>query len=86
MNPLSDTHPTIEAVLLEGYRRMTPEQKLQRIADLNLALAEVAAARIRAQYGADISDRELQLRLASLRLDRETMIRVFDWDPEEHGY
>ena len=30
--------------------------------------------------------REKFLRLASLRLDRETMIEVYGWDPEEEGY
>ncbi len=33
-----------------------------------------------------IPERELRLRLASLWLDRETMIRVFHWDPEPEGY
>jgi len=34
----------------------------------------------------DLSERELRLRLAALWLDRETMIEVFAWDPEEMGY
>ncbi|MEE8584101.1 MAG: hypothetical protein V3T83_04545 [Acidobacteriota bacterium] len=46
----------------------------------------MAAARIREQYGPRISDRELQMRLAALQLDRKIMIEVFDWDPEEKGY
>jgi hypothetical protein len=33
----------------------------------------------------DLRSRSL-LRLAALWLDHETMIRVFDWDPEIHGY
>ena len=45
----------------------------------------MAAMRIRQQYG-EMSERELQLRLGALWLDRETMIRVFDWDPKEKGY
>jgi hypothetical protein len=45
----------------------------------------VALARIRKQRGS-IPERELRLRLASLWLDRETMIRVFRWDPEREGY
>jgi len=33
-----------------------------------------------------VPERELRLRLAALRLDRETMIGVFNWDPEVQGY
>jgi len=31
-------------------------------------------------------EREVRLRLASLRLDREVMVTVFGWDPHEEGY
>lgn len=82
----SDTDPRVEKLLLEGYRRMTPSQKLERVASLNRALDELAKARIRATYGSHLSSRELLLRLGALRLGRATMIRVFNWDPEEHGY
>lgn len=82
----SDTHPQIQQILIEGYRKMTPAQKLERVAALNRALDQLATARIKATYGADISDRELKLRLVALRLDREVMIKVFSWDPVEQGY
>lgn len=85
--PLSpDTTPEAEELLLTGYRAMSPEEKLRRIFDLNRLAEEVAAERIRSQYGPDLSARELQLRLAALRIDRETMIRAFGWDPEVEGY
>jgi hypothetical protein len=29
---------------------------------------------------------EMRLRLASLRLGRDTMVKVFGWDPEEMGW
>ena len=80
-----DTPPEIERVLLEGYRRMSAAQKLARVLDMNRTVELMALARIRAEHpGA--TDRELMLRLASLRLDRETMIRVSHWDPAERGY
>jgi hypothetical protein len=47
---------------------------------------ELAAARIKARYGPDLSERELRLRLAALWIDRETMVRAFGWDPEIQGY
>jgi len=81
-----DTPPDVEERILEGYRRMSPAEKIQRVVELNRAVETMAAARVREQYGPDLSDRELRLRLAALRLDRRTMIEVFGWDPEEHGY
>ena len=81
-----DTPPEVETILLEGYRRMTPQQKIRRVGELQQMAESMAAGRIRAQYGSDISDRELRLRLAALRLDRETMVEVFGWDPAVEGY
>jgi hypothetical protein len=81
---VSDTHPKIEAMMLEAYRRMTPAQKIARVQALNETVLQMAAARLKKQYG-EMSERELRLRLASLWLDRATMIRVFHWDPEQHG-
>lgn len=80
-----DTSPEVREMMIAGYRRMSPAQKLQRVLDLNRATEALARARIRAQYGPDLSEREENLRLAALTLDRETMIRVFDWDPDVHG-
>ncbi|HUP42826.1 MAG TPA: hypothetical protein VM599_06410 [Thermoanaerobaculia bacterium] len=82
----SDTSPDAETVQIEGYRRMTPAQKARIVEDLNLAVRQMAAARIRSRYGPDLPERELRLRLAALWLDRETMIRAFGWDPEKEGY
>lgn len=86
MRPQSpDTPLEIEEMILERYRRMSPAEKLRIVEDLNRTALAMAAARIRAQYG-DLSERELGLRLASLWRDRETMIKVFGWDPEREGY
>jgi hypothetical protein len=82
----SDTARSAEAFVIEGYRSMSAADKLRRVDDLNEAILELAAARIRRERGVDIPERELRLRLASLWLDRETMVRVFGWDPEEKGY
>ena len=81
---LSDTSPEAERILIEGYRKMSPRQKLERVVSMNRALVALSTARIKATYG-DISDWEMKLRLAALRLDRDTMINVFGWDPEEEG-
>lgn len=72
--------------MLEGLRSMTPAEKLRRVVELNRAVETMAAIRIRRQYGPDLPDDELRLRLAALRLPRQTMIDLFDWDPEQKGY
>jgi Rv0078B-related antitoxin len=56
-------------------------QKLARVVDLSAASRQMAAARIRREHpGAD--ETEIKMRLAELVLGRETMRRVFDWDPD----
>ncbi len=81
----SDTPPHIQKILIAGYRLMSPQQKLKRVNELTIAVQQMALVRIKQQYGA-ISEREQQLRLASLWLDRKTMIKVFNWDPVVEGY
>ncbi|MBN2001705.1 hypothetical protein JW935_29465 [candidate division KSB1 bacterium] len=80
-----DTPPHIQKVLIAGYRNMSPQQKLKRVSELTLAVQQLALARIRKQYG-PLPEREQQLRLASLWLDREIMKRVFHWDIQKVGY
>ena len=82
---IQDTHPLIEKMIIEGYRKMTPLQKLERVSELNKSIQQIALARIRKQYG-NVSEKEQRLRLASLWLDRDIMIKVFDWDPQKKGY
>jgi hypothetical protein len=81
-----DTQPEIEEMLLERYRRMSPLDRLRQVFELNYTVQGMAALRLQAQYGPDLSERELRLRLAALWLDRETMIEVYGWDPEVEGY
>ena len=85
MEPGDDTSPEARRVQVEGYRRMSPQQKLARVFSLNRTLECLASARIKAWYGPQLSERELRLRLAALRLDRDTMVRVFGWDPDIEG-
>ena len=82
---MNDTHTVIEKIVIEGYRKMTSWEKMKRVSELNKAVQQLALSRIRKQYG-DIPEHEQKLRLASLWLDRDTMIRVFDWDPKIKGH
>jgi hypothetical protein len=82
---MHDTPELIHKKLIDGYRNMPPWEKMKRISELNQAAQQLALSRIRHQYG-EISEQEQRLRLAALWLDRETMIQVFGWDPQEMGY
>ena len=82
---ISDTHPKIQKMLIEHYRKMTAQQKLESVTELNHAVQQLALSRILKKYG-PISEYEQKLRLAALWLDRETMIKVFNWDPLKEGY
>jgi hypothetical protein len=81
----SDTSRAAERVIIEGYRQMTPAQKLARVVSMNRALVQLASARLRDQYGSDMPPDELRLRLAALRLDAKLMREAFHWDPSAHG-
>jgi hypothetical protein len=85
-DPTRDTPAEVEQRLIERLRRMTPLQRLAMAMDLSEGVRQLAAARIRAQYGPGISERELHLRLAALAVDRDTLIAAFGWDPEVEGY
>jgi len=81
----SDTPKEVENLIVLGYRRMTPREKLERVGKLNRSLRALARAGIRQRYGANLPETEVRLRLAALSIDRETMIQAFGWDPDEHG-
>ncbi|HEX4963341.1 MAG TPA: hypothetical protein VF173_21100 [Thermoanaerobaculia bacterium] len=81
-----DTPPEIEEMMIERYRLMPPLDRLRQVFELNYRAQWLASLRIRTQYGPDLSEEELRLRLAALWLDRETMIEVYGWDPEVKGY
>src|SRR5438270_8130046 len=60
----NDTDPLVEAMLVEGYRRMSPSQKLERVRALTRAVQELALVDIRRRHP-DADEREQALRLAS---------------------
>lgn len=63
---------------------MSPQEKLEIVRRLNRSLVALAEAGVRQRHPG-ISEREVKLRAASLRLPRETMIRAFGWDPKSAG-
>ena len=84
-DPTNDTHPKIEAFLVEGYRRMSPTQKLERVRALTRAVQELALLDVRRRHP-DADSREQALRVASRWIEPELMAQAFGWDPREVGY
>jgi hypothetical protein len=80
----SDTSLEVDELMFQLWRKATPAQKLQKVLSIGRMVNELVRSELRQRYPSATS-REIELRLASRNLDRETMIRVFDWDPELHG-
>src|SRR5690348_13611001 len=80
--PLSDTSPEAEKVLIELYRQAPAWKKLRQVSQLTRMVQELALCDIRRRHP-HADAREQQLRLASRWLSGETMRRVFGWDPEK---
>ena len=78
-----DTDPEALEVFLELHRRMTPTQRLARVFELTAFQESLQQASVRRMYP-QADEREIFLRVASRRLDRDTMIQVYGWDPDLH--
>ena len=80
-----DTDPRALEVFLDLQRKMDVSQKFQAIFGLMAMLWNFSEAGVRSMYP-KANDREVFLRTAARRLDRDTMIRVYGWDPQEHDW
>ena len=78
----NDTSTDAERILIDGYRKMSPARKLERVFDLSETLWQMSRQRIVERYGSTLSEREIRLRLAALYLDRETMVAAFGYSPD----
>jgi hypothetical protein len=81
----SDTDPRIEAFIVEGYRRMSPSQKFDRVQALTKSVQELALIDVRRRYP-DATSQEQALRVASRWLEPKLMRNAFGWNVEETGY
>lgn len=81
---ISDTSPEVDRIMFEYWRRATYTQKLERMLSIGRSVNELTRAELRRRYPAALP-REIELRLASRSLDRDTMIKAFGWDPLVHG-
>lgn len=81
----SDTHPDVERLQIEGYRRMSPGRKLMLVFDMIEFARALARSDVKRRHP-HAGEREIDLRVASRWLDRDLMVKAFGWDPEKEGY
>lgn len=81
----NDTHPKIEAILIEGYRKMSASQKLERVCALTQAVQALALLDVRRRHPT-ADAREQALRVASRWIEPDLMLRAFGWDVRKEGY
>jgi hypothetical protein len=77
----SDTDPKALEVFLARQRTLTVTEKIEAVFQQNELLRSLTEARER-QLHPDSTDREIFLRIVAHRLDRETMMRVYGWHPD----
>lgn len=80
--PYSDTDPKAMEVWLDLQRRMPAGQKLTAVLAASHLVLQMYEAGVRLQYP-EADDREIFLRVAARHLDRDLMIGVYGWDPEQ---
>lgn len=80
-----DTDPEIERVLIDLARATPDWKKFEQVAAMTAACRRLALVGLRDRYP-QATEEELQRRLAAVVLDRETVIKVYGWDPEVEGY
>jgi hypothetical protein len=72
----SDTEPAIEQRLVEGWRRLTPAEKLRLVLRMNATVRHLALAGVRQRYPT-ASAREQFLRLAQVTLGPELARKAY---------
>ncbi len=72
----TDTHPKMEALQIELWRRASPTQKMNMLAQLNASARRLALAGLRSRYP-QADETELRRRLATLLLGEELARKVY---------
>jgi hypothetical protein len=82
----TDTDLKAEKYLIERLEKMTPGEKLQRMANLCVLARRFLIAGIQSDYPECTTKEELKKRLTARMYGRKTSIKYFAWDPEKEGY
>jgi hypothetical protein len=81
----ADTDEAAERKLIELARQMPDEKKLRLVFSQVETGRQLAMAGLKNRYP-QASPEELKKRYAALVLDRETVIKIYAWDPKKEGY
>jgi len=78
----SDTSPEAWRVVLDGIRRMTPEERIRRAFELSEMVRSLTEAGLRQRFP-QAGDHEIFLRMARLTLGEELFRRAYGEQPRE---
>jgi hypothetical protein len=81
----ADTDEAAERRLIELTRQMPDEKKLRLVFSQIETGRQLALAGLKSRYP-QASSEELKKRYAALVLDRETVMKIYGWDPQREGY
>lgn len=74
--PYSDTHPNMEALQIELWRRASPSRKMYMLAQLNASARTLALAGLRSRFP-NASEAELRFQMAVLLLGEELAQKAY---------
>ena len=80
-----DTDEATERKLIELTRALSDEKRLNLLFSLIETGRQLSLAGLKSRYP-QASPEELKKRFAALVLDRETVMKVYGWDPKKEGY
>jgi hypothetical protein len=76
----------VEALIVERYRQMTPNERFQKMLDLNAFVKATQITAVRAAYP-DADESEVKMRVASRWVKNADLLKAaFGWDVSEKGY
>ncbi|MBI3680269.1 MAG: hypothetical protein HY235_07705 [Acidobacteria bacterium] len=78
---MADTQPEAFAVYIDMMRKMPPGEKMRIALEMAAMMLRAYEDRVRREYP-NAGEREVFLRAAALRLGRDTVLKVYGWDPE----
>ena len=79
----SDTSPEAAQVLLEGYRSMSPSEKLERVFSMNGTLRTLQEARLRLELGPSASEERIRCERAARSYGRDLAERASPQGPAQ---
>lgn len=79
-----DTDPKAFEVYIRLHRAMQPAERLARVFELCELQESLQIANVRHAWP-EAGEREIFLRVAARRLDRDLMMKAYGWDPDLHN-